>query len=58
MVQFRKPVELSENIIDRRRPGTARFAAQKRAAEAKKQAEEVLADAIAQAMRLRNRRPR
>lgn len=58
MVRYRKPVELSDNIIDRRRPGTARFAAKRQADAAKKQAEEVLADALIQAMRLRNRRPR
>lgn len=58
MVQIRKPVERSENIIDRRRPGTARFFAQKRSADAKKLADEVLAEAIAEAMKLRHRRPR
>lgn len=58
MVRYRKPVEKSEHIIDLRRPGTARARAYKRAAETKEQAAEVLADALAEAMKLRHRRPR
>lgn len=58
MVQIRKPVKLSDDLIDRRRPGSARYMAQRRAAEAKRLAEEVLSDSIIEAMKLRNRRPR
>lgn len=58
MVQIRKPVVHTGDVIDRRRPGTARYMAQKRTVEAKKQAGEVLADRLAEAMKLRNRRPR
>lgn len=58
MVQIRKPVQLSEHIIDRRRPGTSRFAAHRRSEEARKLAEEVLAEAMAEAQKLRYRRPR
>lgn len=56
MVQIRKPVQLSENIIDRRpRPGSARYAAKQRAEE---QAKQLLAEALSQALKIQRRRPR
>lgn len=61
MVQIRKPVQLSQNIIDLRVKSGAAGRATNRVANAERArriAEQLKAEAIAQAMKLRRQRPR
>lgn len=61
MVQIRKPVQLSENIIDLRNKAGAEGRATnrlKRAETARRLAEELLQEALSQAIKMRQQRPR
>lgn len=58
MVQIRKPVQLSQNLIDARKLGTNRMKRHDRAGLSREMAKRMLEEAMAQAHELRKRRPR